>query len=124
MERATDNDILLVIQNTLGRIEANISSLKEDVQELKDKDNAQSRALDAAYDKAKSRQDSIRDDLQHQINLLDKRIDILETKKEKSLVKWYDKLVDKLLWAIIISIAILALKWIGAPIDVIHNFGG
>ncbi len=124
MERTSDNDILLVIQNTLGRIEANISSLKEDVQELKDKDNAQSRALDAAYDKAKNRQDSIRDDLQHQINLLDKRIDTIETKKEKSLAKWYDKLVDKLLWAIIISIAILALKWIGAPIDVIQNFGG
>ena len=51
-------------------------------------------------------------------------IDTIETKKEKSLVKWYDKLVDKLLWAIIISIAILALKWIGAPIDVIQNFGG
>lgn len=123
MERA-DNDILLVIQNTLGRIEANISSLKEDVQELKDKDSAQTKALESAYDKAKNRQDSIRDDLQHQINLLDKRIDTIETKKEKSLVKWYDKLVDKLLWAIIISIAILALKWIGAPIDVIQNFGG
>lgn len=123
MERA-DNDILLVIQNTLGRIEANISSLKEDVQELKDKDYAQTKALEAAYDKAKNRQDSIRDDLQHQISLLDKRIDIIETKKEKSLAKWYDKLVDKLLWAIIISIAILALKWIGAPIDVIQNFGG
>lgn len=124
MEQRADNDILLVIQNTLGRIEANISSLKEDVQELKDKDYAQTKALESAYDKAKNRQDSIRDDLQHQINLLDKRIDIIETKKEKSLVKWYDKLVDKLLWAIIISIAILALKWIGAPIDVIQNFGG
>lgn len=124
MERTNDNDILLVIQNTLGRIEANISSLKEDVQELKDKDYAQTKALESAYDKAKNRQDSIRDDLQHQINLLDKRIDTIETKKEKSLVKWYDKLVDKLLWAIIISIAILALKWIGAPIDVIQNFGG
>lgn len=123
MERA-DNEILLVIQNTLGRIEANISSLKEDVQELKDKDYAQTKALESAYDKAKNRQDSIRDDLQHQISLLDKRIDIIETKKEKSLAKWYDKLVDKLLWAIIISIAILALKWIGAPIDVIQNFGG
>lgn len=123
MEHA-ENDILLVIQNTLGRIEANISSLKEDVQELKDKDYAQTKALESAYDKAKNRQDSIRDDLQHQINLLDKRIDTIETKKEKSLVKWYDKLVDKLLWAIIISIAILALKWIGAPIDVIQNFGG
>ena len=124
MEQRADNDILLVIQNTLGRIEANISSLKEDVQELKDKDYAQTKALESAYDKAKNRQDSIRDDLQHQINLLDKRIDTIETKKEKSLVKWYDKLVDKLLWAIIISIAILALKWIGAPIDVIQNFGG
>lgn len=123
MERA-DNDILLVIQNTLGRIEANISSLKEDVQELKDKDSAQTKALESAYAKAKNRQDAIRDDLQHQINSLDKRIDTIETKKEKSLVKWYDKLVDKLLWAIIISIAILALKWIGAPIDVIQNFGG
>lgn len=124
MEQRTENDILLVIQNTLGRIEANISSLKEDVQELKDKDSAQTKALESAYAKAKNRQDSIRDDLQHQINSLDKRIDIIETKKEKSLVKWYDKLVDKLLWAIIISIAILALKWIGAPIDVIQNFGG
>lgn len=123
MERA-DNDILLTIQNTLGRIEANISSLKEDVQELKDKDYAQTQALEAAYDKAKNRQDSIRDDLQHQISLLDKRIDDIETRKEKSLVKWYDKLVDKLLWAIIISIAIMALKWVGAPIDIIHNIGG
>ena len=60
--------MLLEIQNQLGRIEATTNAVKEDITELKQKDISQSEDLEKAYAKAKARQDSIRDDLQHQID--------------------------------------------------------
>lgn len=63
-----DDKILLEMQQQLGRIEASITAVKEDISELKQKDLTQSENLEKAYAKAKARQDSIRDDLQHQID--------------------------------------------------------
>ena len=60
--------ILLEIQNTLGTVVEATSSIKNDIVELKQKDLRQSDDLEKAYAKAKARQDSIRDDLQHQID--------------------------------------------------------
>ena len=61
-------EILLDIQNTLGTVVEATSSIKKDIIELKEKDLRQSDELEKAYEKAKARQDSIRDDLQHQID--------------------------------------------------------
>ena len=61
-------EILLEIQNTLGTVVEATSSIKKDIVELKEKDLRQSDDLEKAYEKAKARQDSIRDDLQHQID--------------------------------------------------------
>ena len=63
-----DYAILLEIQNTLGTVVEATSSIKTDIVELKQKDLRQSDDLEKAYEKAKARQDSIRDDLQHQID--------------------------------------------------------
>ena len=63
-----DMDILLEIQNQLGTVVATTAAIKDDIVELKEKDVRQSDNLEKAYEKAKARQDSIRDDLQHQID--------------------------------------------------------
>ena len=63
-----EDKILLGMQQQLGRIEASITAVKEDISELKQKDLTQSENLEKTYAKAKTRQDSIRDDLQHQID--------------------------------------------------------
>ena len=63
-----DMEILLNIQNILGTVVEATSSIKNDIVELKQRDLRQSEELEKAYDKAKARQDSIRDDLQHQID--------------------------------------------------------
>lgn len=69
MSETKDNmDILLNIQNQLGTVVATTTGIQEDIKELKEKDRHQSEELEKAYEKAKSRQDSIRDDLQHQID--------------------------------------------------------
>jgi predicted nucleic acid-binding Zn-ribbon protein len=68
MDEKSNMEILLDIQNTLGTVVEATSSIKSDIVELKEKDLRQSDELEKAYAKAKSRQDSIRDDLQHQID--------------------------------------------------------
>lgn len=63
-----NNDLLVELVGKIGKIDSNVESIKEDIVELKDKDVRQTEALDKAYERAKNRQDSIRDDLQHQID--------------------------------------------------------
>lgn len=149
--------VLLEIQNQLGKVDATTMAIKDDIAELKQRDVSQSEDLERAYAKAKARQDSIRDDLQHQIdsnktliltvsesiNTLNHNIDklfkefslsiekkleqfesrliIVETKKEKTLAKWYDRIVDKLAWVFIIGAIVVILKWLNAPPEVINQ---
>ena len=152
-----DDKLLLDMQQQLGRIEATTISVKDDITELKQKDITQSQDLERAYAKAKARQDSIRDDLQHQIdsnktliltvsesiNTLNRNIDklfkefstsvekkleqfesrlyLVETKKEKTLAKWYDRIVDKIMWIIIIAVIVVLLKWLNAPPEIMNQ---
>lgn len=153
-----EDKILLEMQQQLGRIEASITAVKEDISELKQKDQTQSENLEKAYAKAKARQDSIRDDLQHQIdgqktliltvnesiNSLNKNIESMfkeykkdineridglenriievETKKEKTLVKWYDRIADKVVNAFLIAGGVVLLKWLNVPHEVVGQF--
>ena len=153
-----EDKILLEMQQQLGRIEATTIAVKDDIAELKQKDITQSENLEKAYAKAKARQDSIRDDLQHQIdgqktliltvnesiNSLNKNIESMfkeykkdindridgletriievETKKEKTLVKWYDKIADKLVNAFLIAGGVILLKWLNVPHEVVGQF--
>lgn len=153
-----EDKILLEMQQQLGRIEASITAVKEDISELKQKDQTQSENLEKAYAKAKARQDSIRDDLQHQIdgqktliltvnesiNSLNKNIESMfkeykkdineridglenriievETRKEKTLVKWYDKIADKIVNAFLIAGGVILLKWLNVPHEVVGQF--
>ena len=68
MGEKSDVEILLDIQKTLGNVVATQLELRDDIKELKERDLRQSDELEKAYEKAKARQDSIRDDLQHQID--------------------------------------------------------
>ena len=153
-----EDKILLEMQQQLGRIEASIIAVKEDISELKQKDQTQSENLEKAYAKAKARQDSIRDDLQHQIdgqktliltvnesiNSLNKNIESMfkeykkdineridglenriievETRKERNLVKWYDKIADKIVNAFLIAGGVVLLKWLNVPREVVGQF--
>lgn len=156
--RKMEDKILLEMQQQLGRIEASITAVKEDISELKQKDLTQSENLEKAYAKAKARQDSIRDDLQHQIdgqktliltvnesiNSLNKNIESMfkeykkdineridglenriievETRKERNLVKWYDKIADKIVNAFLIAGGVVLLKWLNVPREVVGQF--
>ena len=153
--------VLLDIQNQLGRIEATTTAVKEDISELKKKDIEADQKLEQAYQKAmdyaKTRQDNIREDLQHQIDnnktliltvsksindlntniekvttelkdsltekigKVEKRVEVLETRKEKTLAKWYDRIVDKLVWVFVIGAIVVLLKWLNAPPEVMSQ---
>ncbi len=172
MEITEDKKVLLDIQAQLGRIEAQnaaieatSTAIKEDIAELKQKDVEADEKLEKAYakamDYAKTRQDNIRDDLQHQIdnnktliltvsnNLsslnsniekftkewkksfeqsisewktdVNDRLSALEQKKEKMLAKWYDRIVDKIMWIVIIAVIVVLLKWLNAPPEIINQ---
>lgn len=156
--RKMEDKILLEMQQQLGRIEASITAVKEDISDLKQKDQTQSENLEKAYAKAKARQDSIRDDLQHQIdgqktliltvnesiNSLNKNIESMfkeykkdineridglenriievETRKERNLMKWYDKIADKIVNAFLIAGGVVLLKWLNVPREVVGQF--
>ena len=179
MEITEDKKVLLDIQAQLGRIEAQnaaievtSTAIKEDIAELKQKDAEADEKLERAYakamDYAKTRQDNIRDDLQHQIdnnktliltvsnNLsslntniekftkeikesteewkkgfeqsisvwktdVNNRLLALEQKKEKMLSKWYDRIVDKIMWIIIIAVIVVLMKWLNAPPEIMNQ---
>ena len=67
-----EDKLLMDLQNQLGRIEATTIAIKEDINDLKAKDVEADQKLEQAYNKAmdyaRTRQDTIRDDLQHQID--------------------------------------------------------
>ena len=65
MGEKSDVEILLDIQKTLGNVVATQLELRDDIKELKERDLRQSDELEKAYEKAKARQDSIRDDKYH-----------------------------------------------------------
>lgn len=179
MEITEDKKVLLDIQAQLGRIEAQnaaieatSTAIKEDIAELKQKDVEADKKLEKAYARAmeyaKTRQDNIRDDLQHQIdnnktliltvsnNLsslntniekftkeikesteewkkgfeqsisewktdVNDRLSALEQKKEKMLAKWYDRIVDKIMWIIIIAVIVVLTKWLNAPPEIMNQ---
>lgn len=172
MEITENKEVLLEMQNQLGRIEATSTAIKEDIAELKQKDVEADEKLERAYakamDYAKTRQDNIRDDLQHQIdnnktliltvsnNLsslntniekftkeikesteewkkefeqsisewktdVNDRLSALEQKKEKMLAKWYDRIVDKIMWIVIIAVIVVLLKWLNAPPEIMNQ---
>ncbi len=156
-----EDKLLMDLQNQLGRIEATTIAIKEDINDLKAKDVEADQKLEQAYNKAmdyaRTRQDTIRDDLQHQIdnnktliltvnesinNLnknidkvfkdfskditekvedLDSRITTLETKKEKAVFKWYEKIADKVVWIFLLGALVVILKWLNAPPEVINQ---
>jgi archaellum component FlaC len=149
--------VLLEIQKQLGKVDATTTAIKDDIAELKQKDISQTEELEEAYAKAKARQDSIRDDLQHQIDgnktliltvsesintlnrnidklfkdfsssvedklsSFNKRLDNLETKKEKTLVKWWDKILDKVIWIFVAAAIVVLLKWLNAPPEIMNQ---
>lgn len=149
--------VLLEIQKQLGKVDATTTAIKDDIAELKQKDISQTEELEKAYAKAKARQDSIRDDLQHQIDgnktliltvsesintlnrnidklfkdfsssvedklsSFNKRLDNLETKKEKALVKWWDKILDKVIWIFVAAAIVVLLKWLNAPPEIMNQ---
>lgn len=157
MDNKEQEMVLLEIKERLGKIDGTTTAIQSDIVELKQKDVSQAQALEDAYAKAKARQDSIRDDLQHQIdgnktliltvsesiNTLNRNLDklfkdfsksvedklqgfnerlqALETKKERTLAKWYDKIIDKLTWVIIIGALVVLLKWLNAPPEIMNQ---
>jgi hypothetical protein len=179
MDNREQEMVLLEIKEKLGKIDGATTAIQSDISELKQKDIDQSLKLEEAYAKAKARQDSIRDDLQHQIDNTqhligiindnfgksiaamnenfsttiktfsdsttklittfsnemkesiksqDDKIDAqsgkiekLETKKEKVLVKWWDKIIDKLIWIVVIAAFVVLLKWLNAPPEIMNQ---
>ncbi len=156
-----DDKILLDIQKQLGRIEATSSAIKEDIADLKAKDVEADQKLEQAYNKAmdyaRTRQDQIKENLQHQIDnnkslivsmnesfanlnknidtlfkeftervneklaTLNSRVSELETKKQKTIVKWWDRIVDKLGWIAVIAALAVLLKWLNAPPEIMSQ---
>lgn len=149
--------VLLEIKEQLGNVDATTTAIKADIVELKQRDITQSQELDKAYAKAKARQDSIRDDLQHQIDSnktliltvnesinklnenvanmmnemknafkidiskIESRLTVLETKREKALVKWWDKILDKVIWIFVAAGIVVLLKWLNAPPEIMNQ---
>lgn len=179
MDNKEQEMVLLEIKERLGKIDGTTTAIQTDISELKQKDIDQSVRLEEAYAKAKARQDSIRDDLQHQIDNTQhligiindnfsksisamnenfsstiktfsesttklitafsnemkesikaqdemietqtKKIENLETKKEKTLVKWWDRVIDKIIWIFVIAALVVLLRWLNTPPEIINQ---
>lgn len=119
------SDALVQINSSLAKISTDIEYIKSDIQELKGKDLEADKKLEAAYakalDYARTRQDRIKDDLQHQIDdnktsisMVHDRVNMLENKKARSLVSWYDRIVDKVIWVALGTIGIAILRYVSS----------
>lgn len=119
----SDQDILLQMQKQLGRIESDITYIKETAdknrKESQKADEQQANKLEEYFDYAKKRQDSIKEGLEHRLDMVENKVVELEEKKGKTLVKWWDRLVDKLVWVFILAAVAVLLKWLNAPPEVV-----
>jgi hypothetical protein len=61
-------------------------------------------------------------DINERIDGLENRIIEVETRKEKTLVKWYDKIADKIVNAFLIAGGAVLLKWLNVPHEVVGQF--
>lgn len=109
-----EDKTLLEMKEQLGRIEATTIAVKEDISDLKAKDVEADQKLENAYNKAmdyaKTRQDSIKNDLQHQIdnqktliltindsiNSLNKNIESMFSEYKKDINERVDGLEDRI----------------------------
>lgn len=110
-----ESSVLMEMATQLGRIESNVTNIQSDIMELKQKDVEGATRLDAMYEKAMNyaskRQDSIRDMLQTQITANTNAIAELKGAKGKRLTKWYDQVVDKVIWVAVAVVGALIAKW-------------
>jgi hypothetical protein len=55
------------------------------------------------------------------ISKIEARLTSLETKKEKTLVKWWDKILDKVIWIFVAAGIVVLLKWLNAPPEIMNQ---
>lgn len=123
-----ESNVLMDMSKQLGMIASDIKNIKEDVLDLKNKDiEADKRMTDMQHQLVtylSSRQDSMRDSLQVQITANTNDIAGLKNAKASKLVYWWDLVINKLIWAIIIAGAIVLLKWLHVPTEITKLIGG
>ena len=130
-----ESNVLMDMSKQLGMIASDIKNIKEDVLDLKNKDvEADKRMTDMQNQLVSylsSRQDSTRDNLQVQITAntndiagLKNDIAGLKNAKASKLVYWWDLVINKLIWAMIIAGAIVLLKWLHVPAEITKLIGG
>lgn len=113
-------DTLLQINTALGKISTDIEYIKADITDLKLKDKDADKKLESTMTKVQKQQEMLREDIQHQldaqrllITTLTDRVSNIEGQKAKVLVKWYDKVVDKVVWTALATIGVLIVKYLG-----------
>lgn len=123
-----ESNVLMDMSKQLGMIASDIKNIKEDVLDLKNKDvEADKRMTDMQNQLVtylSSRQDSMRDSLQVQITANTNDIAGLKNAKASKLVYWWDLIINKLIWAMIIAGAIVLLKWLHVPTEITKLIGG
>lgn len=123
-----ESNVLMDMSKQLGMIASDIKNIKEDVLDLKNKDvEADKRMTDMQNQLVtylSSRQDSMRDSLQVQITANTNDIAGLKNAKASKLVYWWDLVINKLIWAMIIAGAIVLLKWLHVPAEITKLIGG
>lgn len=123
-----ESNVLMDMSKQLGMIASDIKNIKEDVLDLKNKDvEADKRMTDMQNQLVtylSSRQDSMRDSLQVQITANTNDIAGLKNAKASKLVYWWDLVINKLIWAMIIAGAIVLLKWLHVPTEITKLIGG
>ena len=130
-----ESNVLMDMSKQLGMIASDIKNIKEDVLDLKNKDVEADKRMTEVQNQLvsylSSRQDSIRDSLQVQITAntndiagLKNDTAGLKNAKASKLVYWWDLIINKLIWAMIIAGAIVLLKWLHVPTEITKLIGG
>ena len=130
-----ESNVLMDMSKQLGMIASDIKNIKEDVLDLKNKDVEADKRMTEVQNQLvsylSSRQDSIRDSLQVQITTntndiagLKNDTAGLKNAKASKLVYWWDLIINKLIWAMIIAGAIVLLKWLHVPTEITKLIGG
>lgn len=119
-----DHELFLQISTQLGSISTALQGVKEDICSLKTEvhalhkeDERQREALRTAYDKAMKyashRQDSIKEELQAQIKRNASDIIALKSGQTETVMKWYYRIKDKVIWAFLCALLVAAFNMIG-----------
>lgn len=114
--------LLVEISRDVGEIKGDVKNVQNAVNEVSadsvSHDKELSERLDSYFTTMEKRQADIKTELESKLRNHEERILSLETKNEKMLAKWWNRIVEKIIWFFVIGGICVLMRWLHVPAEI------